>query len=143
MIRTFGLTHTAHVVADLERSVAFYKALLGVEILHPLPPEDWRQSKGVDVGTPGCHDVISLQPADGGATGEMGNLGHIGFRLQAPDDVDQIARAVEAAGGTVSEKGHFRPGMPYVFAKDPDGYVIEIWFEPEHQGVRDRASGSA
>ena len=34
-----------------------------------------------------------------------------------------------AAGGAVTETGDFCPGEPYLFARDPDGYTIEIWFE--------------
>ena len=81
------------------------------------------------VGTPGCNDVLTLQRATDGI-GEMGALGHIGFRLQQPESLDALAAAVEAAGGTVEDKGFFTPDEPYVFAKDPDGYVLELWFEP-------------
>jgi catechol 2,3-dioxygenase-like lactoylglutathione lyase family enzyme len=123
VIKTFGLTHTALPVADLDRSIAFYQALVGAEVR-------FRNEGGADIGTPGCHDVISLQKATDGNTGEMGMLGHIGFRLQKQDDVETIAAAVVAAGGTVTDKGHFTPDEPYVFAKDPDGYIIELWYEP-------------
>jgi catechol 2,3-dioxygenase-like lactoylglutathione lyase family enzyme len=124
MIRTFGLTHTALPVADLDRSIKFYAALIGAEVR-------FRNDGGADIGTPGCNDVISLQQAkDGDAIGEMGALGHIGFRLQQPEDLAVLAEAVEAAGGTVSDTGHFTPDEPYVFARDPDGYVIELWYEP-------------
>ena len=54
---------------------------------------------------------------------------HLGFRLVRPDDIDAAAAAVRAAGGQVLEQGTFVPGEPYVFVKDPDGYVLEIWFE--------------
>ena len=124
MIRTFGLTHTALPVADMERSLSFYQALLGVEVRS-------RSGDWADVGTPGCHDVISLQQVGpDGARGEMGSLGHIGFRLQEQEDLAALVAAVEAAGGTVVEKGHFTPEEPYVFLKDPDGYNIELWYEP-------------
>jgi hypothetical protein len=36
---------------------------------------------------------------------------------------------VTAAGGTVREHGEFVPGEPYLFALDPDGYELEIWYE--------------
>ena len=44
-------------------------------------------------------------------------------------DIDAAARAIEAAGGKIVERGEFVPGEPYVFAKDPDGYTIEVWYE--------------
>jgi catechol 2,3-dioxygenase-like lactoylglutathione lyase family enzyme len=37
--------------------------------------------------------------------------------------------AVEGAGGMVTSRGEFGPGLPYAFVRDPDGYEIEIWFE--------------
>jgi catechol 2,3-dioxygenase-like lactoylglutathione lyase family enzyme len=123
MIRTYGLTHTALPVTDLDRSIAFYQALLGVEVRY-------RSERGADIGTPGCHDVISLQIAEGAQVGDMGHLAHIGFRLQSPEDPDALAKAAEAAGGVVTDRGHFTPDEPYVFVKDPDGYVIELWYEP-------------
>jgi hypothetical protein len=33
----------------------------------------------------------------------------------------------------VLESGEFGPGMPYVFALDPDGHRIELWFEPVNE----------
>jgi len=26
-------------------------------------------------------------------------------------------------------RGEFRPGLPYAYVLDPDGYEIEIWYE--------------
>jgi hypothetical protein len=37
--------------------------------------------------------------------------------------------AVESAGGIVTSRGEFAPGLPYAFVRDLDGYEIEIWFE--------------
>jgi hypothetical protein len=37
--------------------------------------------------------------------------------------------AVTAAGGRVKSTGEFVPGEPYVFASDPDGYEVELWYE--------------
>ena len=36
---------------------------------------------------------------------------------------------VKAAGGTVFERGEFVPGEPYLFVSDPDGYIVELWYE--------------
>jgi catechol 2,3-dioxygenase-like lactoylglutathione lyase family enzyme len=54
---------------------------------------------------------------------------HFGFRLRSARGIAAAARAVAAAGGTVASEGEFVPGEPYLFARDPDGYTVEIWFE--------------
>jgi catechol 2,3-dioxygenase-like lactoylglutathione lyase family enzyme len=61
--------------------------------------------------------------------GKAGGIAHFGFRLRNPKDIDAAARAVKKAGGRVKSQGEFVPGEPYLFATDPDGYEIEIWFE--------------
>ncbi len=121
MIRTRGLTHIALPVADLERSIAFYSALLGSRVL-------LQDDKVAEIGTPGAHDVITLEKKP--AEGLQALPTHIGFRLLEPVDTSELAAAVQHAGGSVRETGEFRPGMPYVFARDPDGHEVEIWFEP-------------
>ena len=73
-------------------------------------------------------EVIVLEKKSKGA-GKSGSIAHVGFRLQRPKDIDAAARAVKKAGGIVKDKGEFVPGEPYVFATDPDGYEIEIWYE--------------
>ena len=54
---------------------------------------------------------------------------HFGFRLTTPADIDKARRSVEEAGGAVREQGEFVPGEPYLYASDPDGYELEIWYE--------------
>ena len=122
-----GLTHLGLAVRDLERSLRFYEQVFGVQVLH-------RGDKSADINTPGAHDIITLNEEAGDEIGRLGGgLTHFGFRLTSPDDIDGAAVAVEAAGGTVEKRGEFVPGEPYLFARDPDGYSIEIWFELESQ----------
>ena len=133
-IKTYGLTHVALAVVDPARSFAFYRQLLSARLLgrligredEDLGAEDW-----IEFGIPDAHDVIVLMRAKADVTGDTGDLEHFGFRLVAEEDPDAVAAAVEAAGGTVASKGVFDGGGPFVFARDPDGYVIELWFETE------------
>jgi catechol 2,3-dioxygenase-like lactoylglutathione lyase family enzyme len=121
MIKTHGLTHVAIAVADLDRAAAFYTSVFGsVEI--------YRSADFVQLQTPGTWDVLVLQAGKPGA-GTSGGVEHFGFRLQRAEDIHDAAAAVRAAGGVVTEQGEFVPGEPYLFARDPDGYAIEIWFE--------------
>jgi catechol 2,3-dioxygenase-like lactoylglutathione lyase family enzyme len=121
-------------VAAPGRSFRFYQLLLGARLLgslegredDDLSDEDW-----IEFGTPGSHDVIVLTRANDEVTGDTGQLAHFGFRTRVAEDPDVLAKAVESAGGTVGSKGRWDGGGTYVFAKDPDGYVIELWSETD------------
>jgi catechol 2,3-dioxygenase-like lactoylglutathione lyase family enzyme len=121
MIPTYGLTHLAIAVSDLERAAAFYRALFGAA-------EVYRSDDSVQLQTPGSRDVLVLIK-DRKWAGRAGGVAHFGFRLVDPTDIAGAARAVEAAGGRVLRQGEFCPGEPYLFAADPDGYEVEIWYE--------------
>jgi len=120
-IRTHGLTHISLAVEDPQRSLEFYSRVFGVE-------EYFRDDTSIQVLGPGEKDVLAFEK-DPMNAGKAGGIAHFGFRLVAPSDIDAAVVAVEAAGGTVVERGEFAPGLPFAFVKDPDGYVIEIWFE--------------
>ena len=121
MIKTFGLTHVAVAVRDVARTSKFYRAVLGAV-------EVYRQDGFVQLQTPGARDVLVFEKKPKLA-GKSGGIAHFGFRLQNPEDIGAAVRAVKKAGGRIKEQGEFVPGEPYLFATDPDGYEIEIWFE--------------
>jgi catechol 2,3-dioxygenase-like lactoylglutathione lyase family enzyme len=121
MIKTYGLTHVAVAVRDVKRAAAFYRNVFGAV-------EVYSQDSFVQLQTPGTRDVLVFEEKPKIA-GKIGGVAHFGFRLQNPKDIDAAAKAVKEAGGVVKEQGEFVPGEPYLFATDPDGYEIEIWFE--------------
>ena len=121
MVKTYGLTHVAVAVRDVNRASKFYRSVFGAV-------EVYRKDDFVQLQTPGSRDVLVFEEKPKLA-GKAGGIVHFGFRLQNPKDIDTAARAVKKAGGRVKSKGEFVPGEPYLFATDPDGYEIEIWFE--------------
>jgi catechol 2,3-dioxygenase-like lactoylglutathione lyase family enzyme len=121
MIKTYGLTHVAVAVRDVTRASRFYTQVFGAV-------EVYKKDGFVQLQTPGARDVLVFEENPAQA-GKIGGIAHFGFRLQNPQDIAAAANAVEQAGGTIKEHGEFVPGEPYLFATDPDGYEIEIWFE--------------
>ena len=121
MIKTHGLNHIALSVADPDRSLSFYRSVFGVR-------EYFRDESTIQALGPGQYDVIAFERRRNSA-GAPGGIIHFGFRLIRPEDIDAAVAAVTAAGGTVTSRGEFGPGLPYAFVRDPDGYEIELWFE--------------
>jgi catechol 2,3-dioxygenase-like lactoylglutathione lyase family enzyme len=120
-VKTHGLTHVALAVRDPQRSLSFYRAVLGVVPVY-------EQKDFVQAQTPGSRDVLVFERKPRRA-GKAGGIAHFGFRLRRPADIARALDAIRAAGGTVRKHGEFVPGEPYVFFIDPDGYEVEIWYE--------------
>jgi predicted enzyme related to lactoylglutathione lyase len=119
---TFGLSHIALKVKDIERTVNFYQHIFNVTVMH-------RKQNFAQVCTPGSNDIIVFEKSKSTAIGTTGGIAHFGFRLKEASDIDVIVRKIIEAGGVIKEKGEFVPGEPYVFFYDPDGYEIEVWYE--------------
>ena len=119
--KTYGLTHIAIAVKDLERSLVFYKKVFDVEVMY-------HTNEFLQVTTPGSNDIIVFEKKKA-EYGMTGGIIHFGFRLKDPRDIEDIAERIRIAGGTIKDKGEFCPGEPYLFCKDPDGYEVEVWYE--------------
>jgi catechol 2,3-dioxygenase-like lactoylglutathione lyase family enzyme len=118
---TFGLTHIALAVKDPARSAAFYGAVFG-------SVATYLYDDMVQVETPGAKDVIIFERATKNV-GKTGGVIHFGFRLRKPANIDAIVKAAKKAGGKLLRRGKFKPGHPFAYVHDPDGYEIEIWYE--------------
>lgn len=118
MIATEGLTHLHLFVADLDRSLRFYREAFGFE-------EMFRDGPMVFLRPPGSLDTVALNedPTRAGATG---SIDHFGFRLVNKTEIDDAIEEVERAGGRLIERGEHSPGHPYVYVADPDGHTIEL-----------------
>ena len=118
---TYGLSHIAVAVRDLQKTKAFYQHVFDMEVMYE--EEDF-----IQLTTPGAHDILVFEKARN-VTGESGGIAHFGFRLRNARNISFMEKKIQEAGGTIKDRGEFVPGSPYVFFKDPDGYEVEVWFE--------------
>ena len=122
MIQTQGLTHIHLAVRDLDRSVAFYRDVFGMEVM-PVGEEGMAFLR-----TPGSVDTLTVRQAsaDEPVGQKGGGVDHFGFRLKDRNDLDAAVAAVIAAGGKLVERGEHTPGVGFAYVEDVDGYVIEL-----------------
>lgn len=120
--KTYGLTHLAIAVRNIDLTLTFYQQVFNMEIMYKM--EGFLQ-----LTTPGCNDILVFEETTDRPVGASGGIAHFGFRLKNASDIAEMVDRIIRAGGTIIDKGEFVPGSPYVFFEDPDGYQVEVWYE--------------
>jgi lactoylglutathione lyase len=120
--------HTMLRVGNLERSIAFYTQVLGMQLLRRSENPEYKYSLaflGFDGGNPGQAE-LELTYNWGVESYDHGNAyGHIALGVP---DAYAACEAIRAAGGNVTrEAGPVKGGTTVIaFVTDPDGYKIEL-----------------
>ena len=121
------ILHTMLRVADLERSLNFYTAVLGMRLLRRKDyPEGKFTLAFVGYGDETDTAVLELTHNWGVDKYELGNAyGHIAI---AVDDAYKACEEVKRRGGKVTrEAGPMKHGTTVIaFIEDPDTYKIEL-----------------
>ena len=119
---TYGLTHIAVAVKDLQRTSAFYQTVFDMKVMY-------NERDFIQLTTPGCNDIIVFEQKRNASVGKSGGIAHFGFRLRQAKDIGKLEKKIRKAGGKITDQGEFVPGSPYIFFTDPDGYEVEVWYE--------------
>jgi lactoylglutathione lyase len=121
------LLHTMLRVADMDRSIAFYTSVLGMELLRQQDfPEGRFTLAFVGFNNEKDGAVIELTHNWDVSKYELGTgFGHIAIGV---DDVYEACEKIRIKGGeVVREAGPMKGGTSVIaFVKDPDGYMIEL-----------------
>ena len=126
-----NLLHTMLRVGNLQRSIAFYTQVLGMQLLRTTQrPEQKYDLAFVGYGTNPGHAEIELTYNYGVDQYELGTaFGHIAIGV--PDVAATCAavrdKAAALGGGITREPGPVKGGTTVIaFITDPDGYKIEL-----------------
>jgi len=144
------IDHVGITTSDVERSLAFYRDLLGMRVIDDLTVTSAEIAAllGVDLVE---LRIVDLDSGDGrivelikyirpeGRTvayeSRDHGTGHIAFTI---DDLDRVSKRIAAAGGTVishqpltiEDPGGLFDGATCLYLRDPDGMIIELVQRP-------------
>jgi catechol 2,3-dioxygenase-like lactoylglutathione lyase family enzyme len=129
-----GLGHVDLVCRDLERSLAFYAAVLGPLGLQEPVLFDGERGESIHYlrfprpgsGSLGLRQALEEQGFELYAPG----LHHVAFAVESRDDVDAAHAAAVAAGAEILHAPRlfpqYHPDFYATFFRDPDGFRIEV-----------------
>ena len=124
-----GLHHVTLISADLERSIAFYRDVLGLGIVRDGPSDDDPDVRhvwfGAVDGAPGRLVSLMEYPSLPGGVVGVGSTHHFALAVESADELDAWKGYLTDQGIEVSdvfERGGFRS----LYLRDPDGHVVEI-----------------
>ena len=117
------LLHTRYRVSDLEKTVAFYRDVLGLEEVRR--HTSGRGSQLVFFKAPGSAEEIEICKFDQSGPVVVGpDLTHLAFEV---DNIDEFAKHSAAKGYPLSDGPHKSPtGSVIAFIDAPEGYEIEL-----------------
>ena len=117
------LLHTRYRVSDLEKTVHFYKDVLGLELTrrHTSP----RGSELVFFKAPGSDEEIEICKFDGSGEVKVGNdITHLAFEVE---NIEAFAKHSAALGYPLSDgPTPTSSGSVIAFIDAPEGYEIEL-----------------
>ncbi len=116
------LLHTRYRVHDLEKTVAFYRDVLGLEEIRR--HTSGRGSQLVFLKAPGSEEEIELCKFDESGPIEVGSdLTHIAFEV---DDMEAFAKEAAKKGYPLSDGPHKGEKNIIAFIDAPEGYEVEL-----------------
>jgi lactoylglutathione lyase len=121
------ILHTMLRVGNLPRSIAFYRDVMGMNVLRTTDRPDQKYTLAfIGYGDEAHGAVLELTYNYGVDRYDLGGgYGHIAIEVP---DAAAACTAVRAKGGTVTrEAGPVKGGTTVIaFVQDPDGYKIEL-----------------
>lgn len=116
------LLHTRYRVSDLEKTISFYKDVLGLEEVRR--QTSGRGSQLVFLKAPDSEEEIEICKFEESGPVVVGpDLTHLAFEV---DDLDEFAKKAAAKGYPLSDGPHSTGSGRIAFIDAPEGYEIEL-----------------
>lgn len=124
-----GLHHLTGIASDLERTIAFYRDLLGLAVVHDGPSDDDPQARHVwfgalDGGAGRLVSFMQYPELPAGVVG-VGSTHHFALTVESAEEQEawrDYLRDHDIECSEVLDRGPFRS----IYVRDPDGHIVEI-----------------
>ncbi len=122
-----GINHITIRVNDINEAEEFYGEILGFELIR-------KMGESMAVYQIGGEDTIVLVEAETSYDPESRDyrVDHFGFFVGAQDRVDELAAYFRKKEVTILSGPANRKRGRFVFISDPDGNMIEIFYEKDN-----------
>ena len=124
-----GLHHITAIASDLDRTVAFYRDLLGLAVVHDGPSDDDPQARHVWFGTldngPGALVSFMQYPELPDGVVGVGSTHHFALVVDSAEEQEAWRDYLREHGVECTEvldRGSFKS----IYIRDPDGHIVEI-----------------
>lgn len=123
-----GINHITIRVNDITRAEAFYGGLLGFKLIR-------KMGQSMAVYQVGEEDTLVLVEAETSydPSSRDYRIDHFGFYLDSPEEVDELADFFRENEVTVLSGPANRKRGRFVFVSDPDGNMIEFFYEEDEK----------
>lgn len=123
-----GINHITIRVNDIKRAEEFYGDILGFELLR-------KMGQSMAVYKVGDQDTLVLVEAETSydPSSRDYRVDHFGFYLESEEKVDEMAKYFREHEVTVLSGPANRKRGRFVFISDPDGNMIEFFYEDNDQ----------
>ena len=130
-----GVHHVDLVVSSIERSLPFYRELLGPLGYNRIGEVEGERGETIwYLGGTGC--AVGLREAQSDGDGDRYRIGlhHLAFTAASREVVDERHRWLVASGAQLEsppKEYDYMPGYYAVFFSDPDGLKLELVHVPD------------
>ena len=123
-----GINHITIRVNDINRAEEFYGDMLGFELLR-------KMGQSMAVYRVGEEDTLVLVEAETSydPSSRDYRVDHFGFYLESNEKVDEMAQYFRDQEVTILSGPANRKRGRFVFISDPDGNMIEFFYDEEDQ----------
>lgn len=121
-----GINHITIRVNDIERAEEFYGEILGFSLVR-------KMGKSMAVYRVGTEDTLVLVEAETSydPSSRDYRVDHFGFYVESAEKVDELAQYFRSREVTILSGPANRKRGRFIFISDPDGNMIEVFYEED------------